>query len=503
MYTLPVFLVAFLASVATIVCVKPLAVYVGLVDKPGGHKAHDNHVPLVGGVAIFVSLSLAWFLAPRLGLSSINSVFAAAGGLLFMVGLVDDRRPLSVRLRFAVQIIAASLLIYSNVVIVDLGYLLGDTPFALHWLAVPVTIIATVGAINALNMIDGMDGLAGSVSWVSFMLLTIVAFSSSNLLQILILLCVLGGLSGFLAFNMPLPGRARAHIFMGDAGSTLLGFLLANSLIVLSQGEYRAMAPVTAVWIFAVPLLDTLGVMLRRVWLGKSPFSADRGHIHHLLLDAGFRVRHAVLLIALLQTVLGGVGLFIDYVNAPELLSLALFGVLFCGYAYLISRPWRAVPIMRGFQQSSGWTTHGVEHIYVGGLHPTSAIADMHLLLGARAATVGFELYRSGDASDAPVYALVNIGDADKVGEIMAMLKWRLSRHQRAGHAGLTRVSALRQFIPRQVTHDRRSSVGKITKTVTDSCKRDSDRRKVLPRLIYRSEEWLSSKDSGDGLQAL
>ncbi|WOJ94284.1 hypothetical protein R0135_03755 [Congregibacter variabilis] len=495
MYTLPVLFVAFLASVLTIFIAKPVAVHIGLVDKPGGHKVHDAHVPLVGGLAIFISLSLAWLIAPRLGLSTINSVFGAAGALLFVVGLIDDRHDISVRVRFGAQIFAASLLIYSNVIVVDVGYLFGDTPFALHWLALPVTIFAVVGAINALNMMDGIDGLSGSVSVVSFTLLTIVAFSASNLLQILILLCILGGILGFLAFNMPLPGRARAHIFMGDAGSTLLGFLLANSLIVLSQGEQRAMAPVTALWIFAVPLLDTLGVMLRRVWLGRSPFNADRWHIHHLFLDAGFRVRHTVILIALAQALLGAVGLALDYFDAPDLMSLVLFGLLFCGYAFLISRPWRAVPRMRAYQQRSGWVAQGVKHIYVGGLNPGSAVEDVYALLGGRAGVLGFEIYRQGEALGAPVYALIGVGDSDKVADVLDAIKWRLQKKQRAEHSGLLKVTGLRQFYPRQAGNDRRSTVGTPRKTVTESCNRDGDRRKSTPRMIYRSDDWLRSDD--------
>lgn len=491
MYTIPVLLAAFLTSVFAIYIVKPIAVRIGLVDKPGGHKAHDAHVPLVGGLAIFLAVGLAWVLAPRLGLSTINSVFAAAGGLLFFVGLLDDRLQLSVRIRFAVQIVAAGLLIYSNVVIVDVGYLFGDEPFALGWFAIPVTVFATVGAINALNMIDGMDGLAGCVSLVSFTLLTVVAFMGSNLLQILILLCVLGGLLGFLVFNMPWPGRSRAHIFMGDAGSTLLGFLLAFSLIVLSQGQQRAMAPVTALWIFAVPLLDTLGVMLRRVWLGRSPFAADRGHIHHLLLDAGFRVRHAVVLIAAFQGVCGAVGLALDVGGAPELLSLCLFVALFSVYAFLISRPWRIVPRIRSMQHKSGWVAQGVAHVYIAGLSPTSAITDMYTLMGARAGSWGFELYRLGDDAQAPVFALVDPGHVDKVGDALTNLKFRLAKKQRTGHEGLLGITELRQFRPRSASNDRRGNGD-----AREDSRRRHDRRRAVPRLFYRSEEWLTNNNS-------
>lgn len=492
MLVISVLLPAFAVSLCTVYVAKPLAWRVGLVDRPGGHKSHSGQVPLIGGLAIFAGLSLAWFLAPRLGLSTINSFFAAAGGLLFFVGLIDDHRQLSVRFRFGAQIIAACLLLYSNVVVSDLGPLFGDAPFELYWLAMPVTVFAVVGAINALNMMDGMDGLAGSVSLVSFALLSGIALGAGNTLQALILLCVIGGLLGFLCFNMPIPGRKNAHIFMGDAGSTLLGFLLANSLIVLSQGEQRAMAPVTALWIFAIPLLDTVGVMLRRIWLGRSPFAADRGHIHHLFLDAGFRIRHTVFLIAVLQCLLGVTGLALERAGAPHWLSLGLFGLMFAGYIYLISRPWRLVPRLRTAHRRIGWVAEGVEEVYVAGLKPDTAVEDMFALLGSRAADVSFEIYSLGDGGEAPVFALAHPGGTDRVGSLVQDLRGRLQRKQRQGCAGLANVTEVRQFVKRREANDRRAPARDASRSVIRAEKRGGDRRKCVPRMVYRSTQWPS-----------
>lgn len=483
MYTLPVLFASFLVSMLTIWAMRPIAVRIGLVDRPGGHKAHDAHVPLVGGIAIFFSLSLAWFIAPRLGLSTINTLFAAAGGLLFVIGLIDDRRPLSVRLRFGAQVVAACMLVYTNTVVRDVGTLFGTEPLGLGFLAIPVTLFAVVGAINALNMIDGMDGLAGSVSVVSFTLLGVVALMGGQLLPVLIILCVLGGLLGFLVFNMPIPHRTRAHIFMGDAGSTLLGFLLAYLLIALSQGAARSMAPVTALWIFAVPLLDTLGVMLRRMWLGSSPFAADRTHIHHLLLDAGFRVRHVVLLIAALQGLLGSLGLALHYTGLPQLLSLALFAVVFAAYAYLISRPWRFVPAFRALHGKTGWIAQGVRHVYVGNLDPETALADLRVLLTPGLDRHAVEIYEVGYGEHPHAYALVDALNADDVEAVQSQLRWNAIAN------GLTREQrpVIRQFFPRKAENDRRFSSEGAEREGREQARRRRDRRfEGEPRLLHR-----------------
>ena len=458
-----IFLAAFVTSVAVIHLFSPVAVRIGLVDRPGGHKLHDDHVPLVGGFALYASLFLAWNLGPLLGLGTINSIFLAASGLLFTIGLVDDRFNLSVRLRLAMQVAAALLLVYSQVVLDDLGRLLPDQLLALGVLAIPFTIFATVGTINAINMIDGMDGLAGLVSFSILSLLLVVSYVSDSSIQLLIILCMMGGLGGFLLFNMRRRGRDRAAVFMGDAGSTILGFLFAYLLISLSQGEHRAISPVTAIWLFAVPLMDTLGVMMRRIWLGRSPFAADRGHLHHLLLDAGFRMRHAVVLIAAIQLLLGGVGLAGDYLGVPEHLSLLAFVTLFLVYAYLVIRPWRAVPRLRTIHRSLDLTVRGARQVFVGNLNRDTAGSDMANLLRESGHDGGFELYERPDPAggESLVFALVDAGETDRVKPLARDLRkaHRALAGRRPGDPG----PVIRQLVPRSRENDRRAARAKST----------------------------------------
>ena len=490
MFSSIIFMSALLFSVCAIQVSKPIAVKIGLVDEPGGRKQHGGATPLVGGAAIFFSVFLTWLLVPMLGLSTINTILVAAGGLLFTVGLIDDWVELSVRLRFAVQIVSALLLVYMDVVLNDVGNLFSSRPLALGLAAVPLTVFATVGAINALNMLDGVDGLAGLTSLSCFFLLSVVAYVSHSHLQLVMTLCVMGSLGAFLLFNMPWKGRAKAHIFMGDAGSTLLGFLLAYLLISLSQGSVqRPMSPVTALWIFAVPLLDTMGVMIRRVWLKKHPFAADRGHIHHLLLDAGFRVRQAVLLIAGLQLTLGGLGLAAFYLGVPELVSLSAFLLVFVAYVYVLSRPWRAVPRFRQLHRKSGLVVRAVRHVYIGNLNGSTAVADVETLLGEKALDHHFEIYQQGDDSGASssIYALVDAKNTDDVADMIKLISGRQSLIRLDKGAGVSaHQKQTRQYIPRDSANNRRCRAS----VVSDGGQRQSDRRKkATASLIYCSRE--------------
>lgn len=352
--------VAFIISIGVICLATPIAIHVGLVDRPGGHKQHQHEVPLVGGLALYIGLFLSWYLAPYLGVGNINFLFIAGSALLFVIGIADDYFQLSVSFRIVVQVLAALLLTYCNIVLTSLGQLLPGVVVETGVFAIPFTVFAVVGTINAMNMIDGVDGLAGLLSFVVLLMLGVVSYTSGNGVQLLIIFCMLGAVGGFLHFNLRRPGREHAAVFMGDAGSTILGFLFAYLFISLSQGESPAITPVTALWLFGVPLMDTIGVMARRIWLGRSPFSADRGHLHHLLLDAGFRVRHTVMIIAAIQLLLGTAGLVAYYFGVLEWVSFAAFLGLFAFYAYFIFHPRRAVLYLRNVHQKFGFTVRGV-----------------------------------------------------------------------------------------------------------------------------------------------
>lgn len=485
---------ALIASALAIRMAVPVAQRIGLVDKPGGHKQHDRHVPLVGGLGIYTAV-MAVLVVGALSRQELQPLFGAlllGTTLLFLVGMIDDMRQLSVRLRFAVQAVAATITaLWGGIMLQDFGALISNDTLILGIMALPVTLFATTGVINALNMIDGVDGLSGSLSIASLTLLAVVAFNGGAEAYLVVILTLWGAVGGFLFFNLRCCRRTRARVFMGDAGSTLLGFLFACLFIGLSQGDSRAMSPVTALWLFAVPLFDTIAIMVRRVCLGSSPFSADRWHLHHLLLDAGFTVSQGILVMVFLQVFLGAVGLIGWYQAVPENVMFAGFLGLFTVYLYLASRPWRAVPRMHQLHRNLDLPVAGVRSMFIGGLPQGHATVVLHRLLGAYADDYGYDLYEHTHPVTGrnKLYALVDIGCEYTAPKVIGGMKARLRANEKV---------EVRQLIPRDLRHDRRQG-----KRVCDTEQRSVDRRSGVSRLVvhYTSSGSGASPQSDDKLR--
>jgi UDP-GlcNAc:undecaprenyl-phosphate GlcNAc-1-phosphate transferase len=315
-----------------------LAVPIGLLDKPGGRKVHDGAVPLVGGLAMFLGFSALALLLDHSLTQLPNLVMAAS--VLVLVGLLDDIRELPSSLRFLAQIGAALIMaLWGGVVLQDLGAIgFSGGKADLGLFALPLTVFATVGVINAINMSDGIDGLAGSVTLIGLGSLTLVAFWGGGGEWLPVLGLLIAAVLGFLFFNLR-PGRAL--VFMGDAGSMFLGFVLAWFLIEFSQGEDRLMPPAVALWILAVPLIDTVAMMLRRVLKGRSPFAADREHFHHVLLLAGYSPKATLAIIVSVALVCAAIGISAWYLGLPEHVLFYGFLTLFALYFWSIMRAWR------------------------------------------------------------------------------------------------------------------------------------------------------------------
>ena len=317
---------------------RQLAFPIGLVDKPGGRKVHDGAVPLVGGLAMFLAFSLSALLWD-LPLTKLAALLAGAS-VLVLVGVLDDLQELSSSLRFLAQIGAALIMaLWGGVVLQDLGAIGPSGGMAdLGLFAVPLTVFATVGVINAINMSDGIDGLAGSLTLVALVSLALAAFWSGGGDWLSVLGLLIAAVVGFLFFNLR-PGRAL--VFMGDAGSMFLGFVLAWFLIQFSQGEDRLMPPAVALWILAVPLIDTVAMMLRRILKGRSPFAADREHFHHVLLLAGFSPKATLAIIVFVAMVCASIGLSAWYLGLPESALFYAFLAFFALYFWSMMRAWK------------------------------------------------------------------------------------------------------------------------------------------------------------------
>jgi len=320
---------------------RPAALRIGLVDEPGERKNHEGTVPLVGGVAIFAGFALA-ALTLDTGLTAYRSFFAAAG-ILVIVGVLDDLHELSSQARFGAQIGAALLMAYwGGVVLHDLGNLgNGESVFPLAGWTIVFTVFATVGVINALNMSDGLDGLAGGLSLIALASLAYVAHGAGRTTECGLLLVLAASVAGFLLLNLRLPGRSRALVFMGDAGSMFLGFAITWFFISMSQGEQRAMAPVLALWLFLVPLFDTVWLILWRFSQGRSPTSSDVGHLHHVLQMAGFRPATSAWIILAIAAVGALTGIAGLEAGVAEGTMFYLFLGLFAAYCLFMALSWR------------------------------------------------------------------------------------------------------------------------------------------------------------------
>lgn len=301
------------------VILEHLAPRLGMVDHPGGRKDHGRVVPLVGGVAIFVG-----FVASLMDTETLYTAIwvLTSMALMVTVGIVDDIREIGAKRKLAGQLmVATTLVLTSGTVIESFGDLLGTGNLQSGALGTLLTIFCLVGLINALNMIDGLDGLAGGLGLVSTLALALAAYMADQAQAFFTLLAFASSIAGFLLFNLRLPWQREARVFLGDAGSNLIGLALAYFAVLITQnpqGRAEALSPMCAVWMIGLPILDTLTVMSRRLADRHSPFSAGRDHLHHILLAVGFS--HTATLGIMLGTaiVLAAIGIAGWRTRAPD-----------------------------------------------------------------------------------------------------------------------------------------------------------------------------------------
>ncbi|MFA7537317.1 MAG: MraY family glycosyltransferase [Desulfuromonadales bacterium] len=287
-----IFITALFASLIMVPLLRRWALDSGVVDQPDERKVHKEATPRVGGIAIAIS-----FLFALLAHAEINTELRGilAGTLvMFLTGMVDDLHGISPRKKFLGEIAACLVTIFvGDLHIIHLGNLLGTGNIILPlWLSYPFTVFAVVGLINAINLIDGLDGLAGGVSVIALVTFGLLGFITGNTVAMLISAGLFGALLGFLKYNF-----YPARIFMGDAGSLSIGFVLGFLAISLTQSASSVTSPIIPAIVLGLPIIDTLWVMSRRVIHGVSPFSPDRTHVHHQFLDLGFNHRFTVLII--------------------------------------------------------------------------------------------------------------------------------------------------------------------------------------------------------------
>ena len=313
-------MISFALGVSLAELARRVAPRFGLVDKPGGRKAHRAPTPRGGGVAIWATMAIMLLAgAATLGLGraalpvdlaryadgmwtragEMTLIFALAT-VVMALGLIDDRVGLGWKLRLSVQMLLAAALVASGARVTLFR------PFDAYWISATITIFWVVGLTNSFNFLDNMDGLAAGVGSIAAVLFAVAQYQVHGLFVPAVLLVLVGALEGFLLLN-----RHPARLFMGDAGSNFLGFLLGSLTVVGTftrpeEGDspYAVLIPLL---VMAVPLYDTVSVILIRLREGRSPFQADRSHFSHRLVDRGLTPPRAVRTIYLV-TLAGGLG---------------------------------------------------------------------------------------------------------------------------------------------------------------------------------------------------
>ena len=481
-YVFGLFLLVSLISVRLAMAVMS---HFGILDHPGGHKQHAISTPFVGGIGVFAALIGALHFAhayfPEIQPRALWTL-AIGGSLIFATGLADDTWRISFRIRFVIQtLVALAMVFLGGVELHQLGAIVVDNDLALGWLAVPFTVFATVGLINALNMIDGIDGISGTLSFISLGGVALLAGMADNSAYLLLCVALMGGIAGFLAFNLRYPTNRRARVFLGDNGSMLLGFLFAWLFIALSQGPQRAMTPVTALWLFAVPLMDTVSVTLRRILQGSSPFHADRNHLHHLFIRAGFRVSDTVWIVSGVHFLLAALGIAGLLLDLAENLMFGLYLAAFGGYFVVTARPPRAVLKLRRINLALGLPSVFAHGVFIGHFEKSASREIVEILKSELTELDGFRLslhrLNARALGSRNIYGIVDVECHDdeesiaKIQRLMTRIKTRLA------HRPGLRVHLLLQ---RSKDNDRRSDPATSAGEVQVAGQRQADRREAM-----------------------
>ncbi|HLW53789.1 MAG TPA: MraY family glycosyltransferase [Candidatus Angelobacter sp.] len=314
------------------------------------HHIHERRVPRLGGIAIYLTfltmaavyvwLARCFSFAPPLGSEILKLLIPA--GFLFLTGLIDDLRGLSARAKLLGQVIGGLLLYASGFHLFE-ALLRNLHPWAGTALSLGATVFFVVLMCNAMNLIDGLDGLSAGVSLFSMVTILVFAWVAGAIPVVVATVILAGSVAGFLFFNF-----CPASIFLGDSGSLFLGFMLSGLVISLSARQERALnSLLLPVFCFALPLADT-GISVLRRFISRRPlFQADRGHVHHMLLNLGLSHRAAVLTlytVAGIGTIFSFVLLYPSYILLASTASIFLLGMMFCvrklGYQEFASINW-------------------------------------------------------------------------------------------------------------------------------------------------------------------
>lgn len=301
---------------------------VGLVDKPGHRKIHANPVPLVGGLAIVISTAIALlFSKSGIQLLASQGVLISACLVLFIIGVWDDRNNLKPIYRLFIQCLCSLAVAASGIRLTSLYGMFGIEDLNIYMQYV-LTVVIITGVTNAFNLMDGIDGLAGSLALINVIILAALSFILQQHTVFILLIAIAGALIGFLKNNIN-----PAKIFMGDGGSLTLGFLMASVGILLIESTRTVhtininLVVVLVSTILTIPVFDSLRVYISRIQRGKSPFSADKTHLHHLFLIFGFKHKRAALYIIALEIVILVIAMLLGQFATVSMSIISVVGI--------------------------------------------------------------------------------------------------------------------------------------------------------------------------------
>ncbi|MBV7272345.1 MraY family glycosyltransferase [Clostridium thailandense] len=316
--------------------IKKFAVRIKAIDIPkDNRRIHKKPIPLLGGLAIYFSFVITLILKPgELSRSETGIIIGAT--IIAIGGFLDDKFDIKPWQKLLFQITAALALTFYGVTIVRITNPISSSELYTNigLLSVPMTIVWVVGITNALNLIDGLDGLAAGVAFISAITMFIIALINKNAgIEAPVLTIILAGsILGFLPYNFN-----PASIFMGDTGAQLLGFLLSAISIKGAIKSATAFAIAVPILALGIPIYDTLFAMIRRKINGKPIMQADKGHLHHRLLDMGLTQRQAVIIMYLISAVLGSFAIIAMQISTPRsyfLLALVMVALVIMAWKY-------------------------------------------------------------------------------------------------------------------------------------------------------------------------
>lgn len=301
------FAIAFFITMVTTPFAKWLSFKFGAIDYPKDRGMHNEAMPRMGGIAMvlgfMITVLIIFFADNSISLNEFLGFFIGAI-IIAVLGIFDDIYNLPAKFKFAVQIIAALIVIFSGI---QIEIVMWPITATLQAFSIPITLVWIVGVTNAVNLIDGLDGLAAGVSSITAMSLTVLCIITGSDTAVFFTVAIAGACMGFLPRNFN-----PAEIFMGDTGSTFLGFVLAVTSILGVFKGYALLAVCVSVLCIGLPVFDTAFAMIRR-FINKQPImQPDRGHFHHRLIDHGFTQKQAVLILYGISIILGSLGVFIS-----------------------------------------------------------------------------------------------------------------------------------------------------------------------------------------------